>query len=92
MNKLEAQAILNKELEAFRAKPYSELIQIIDKQIAYEVPAQGTRYQVEIQAMWDDRPDGDVRIMGSIDDGGWRALAPISRDFIKTKNNQLVDE
>jgi hypothetical protein len=26
---------------------------------------------VEIQTFWDSQPGGNVRVMGSIDDGGW---------------------
>lgn len=36
----------------------------------------------EVQAFWDDEPDGAIRVMASIDDGGWRAFVPLTEDFI----------
>ena len=49
-------------------------------------------YQIEIQVFWDDKPKGDVRVAGSIDDGGWRAYLPLCRDFIMAPDNSFVDE
>jgi hypothetical protein len=39
---------------------------------------------LEIQIQWDNNPGGDVRVMGAIDDGGWRAFLPLSSDLIMT--------
>ena len=52
----------------------------------------GKWYQIEIQAFWDGKPDGDIRVMGSIDDGGWRAYFPLCEDFIKSPSNEFVGE
>lgn len=93
-NKTEAKRIINQELEAYRGKPYSELVKMIDAEpVTYESTApSGTLYQIEIQAFWDSKPNGDVRVMGCIDDGGWRAFFPISSDFIKKPDGQFVGE
>src|SRR5438874_858878 len=50
----------------------------------------GTR--VEVEALWDDRPDGNVRVMGSIDDGGWRAFVPLTESFVMACDGSLVGE
>ena len=94
MNKDEAKKIIAQELEAYRAKHYSELIKMIDTEpITYELTTpSGTWYQIEIQAFWDDKPNSDVRVMGWIDDGGWRAFSPISSDFIKSPDDKFVGE
>jgi hypothetical protein len=47
---------------------------------------------VEIQTFWDSQPGGNVRVMGSIDDGGWRAFLPLSRSFIKSAVDSFVGE
>ncbi len=52
----------------------------------------GILYQIEIQAYWDDKPNENIRVMGSIDDGGWRAFSPLSDDFIKSPNNEFIGE
>ena len=80
MNKEEAKELILAELDAFRDKPNSKLIQMIDAApITEELTGPGgNRYQLEIQAFWDDRPDGNIRVMGSVDDGGLRACFPLT--------------
>ena len=38
------------------------------------------------------RPGGNVRVIGSIDDGGWRAFVPLSDSFIKAADGRFVGE
>jgi hypothetical protein len=94
MNRQEADKIIAEQLKLYREKPYSELIKMIkQKPSTYEFRGQsGALYHIEIQAFWDDRPDGNVRIMASIDDGGLRAFPPLSNDFIKTRSGMFVGE
>jgi hypothetical protein len=94
MNTQEAKKIIADQLKPYREKPYAELIRMIkQKPLSYEVKGPSDAlYQIEIQAFWDDRPNGDVRIMGSIDDGGLRAYSPISDDFIKSPTGAFVGE
>ncbi len=94
MNTQEAKKIIADQLKSYREKPYSELIKMIkQKPLTYEIRGQsGTLYQIEIEAFWDDRPNEDIRIMGSIDDGGLRAYSPISDDFIKSPTDEFVGE
>ena len=58
MNKIEAKEINAKELQAYRVKPYCELIKLIDTETrAYDVSTKdGPQYQIEIQVFWDDKP------------------------------------
>ena len=49
-------------------------------------------YQLEIVVHWDHRPAGSLRIIGTVDDGGLRALKPLADDFILTADGILVDE
>jgi hypothetical protein len=52
--------------------------------IVYQkVGKSGAEYQIEIQVFWDDRINGDLRVIGSIDDGKLRAFFPLTLDFIK---------
>jgi hypothetical protein len=52
----------------------------------------GTRYQVETQAFWDRGTEGDLRVMVSVDDGGWRAFVPLGESFILARNGSFVGE
>lgn len=36
--------------------------------------------------------DGAIRVIGSIDDGGWRAFRPLSDDFIRAPDGTFVGE
>ena len=94
MNKEEAKQIIRVELESFRAKPYSELVQMIGAEpvTSERTGPSGKRYQIEIQVFWDDKAGGDIRVVGSIDDGGWRAYRPLCEDFIKNPANEFVGE
>jgi hypothetical protein len=94
VDKVEARAILGAEVEKLRACSYSELVErLLDKQETFEVTGpSGSWYQVELQAFWDDKPAGNLRVIGAIDDGGWRAFVPLSDDFILAPDGSFVDE
>ena len=93
MNTGEASQLLGEELARYRAFPYSELQSRIGDAICTQVVgAGGSTYQLEINFAWDDRPGGDIRVMGGIDDGGWRAFLPLCDSFIMTPDGRFVGE
>jgi len=94
MDRREAQSILAAELTGLRKATYSALVErLLGRQETFDrVGASGARYQVEIQAVWDDRPDGNLRVLAAIDDGGWRAFAPLSDSFIRAPDGRFIGE
>jgi hypothetical protein len=52
----------------------------------------GTTYQVETEAFWDRGREGDLRLMVTVDDGGWRAFAPLGESFILARDGTFVGE
>lgn len=93
MNRFEAKRILVRQLKRVRGRSYGELRGLIDEPENFEVRApSGSEYQFEISACWDDRPDGDLRIFVSIDDGGWRASCPLTSSFILSPDGSFVGE
>jgi hypothetical protein len=61
--------------------------------VAFELRGpSGAEYQVEIEAVWDSRQKGHVRVIASIDDGGWRAFVPLCDSFIKAPDGSFVGE
>lgn len=93
MDKEEARAILGKRLEEYRRRSYAELQSLLDAPERCEVTGDsGVWYQLEFQAVWDDKPGGDLRVMGAIDDGGLRAFFPLQEDFILTPHGRFVGE
>jgi len=47
---------------------------------------------VEISAVWDDQPGEAIRVFFSIDDGGWRAWAPVTKCFIISPGGEFIGE
>jgi hypothetical protein len=93
MGKYEAKQVLAKALETYRQRSYQELQYLLETQDTAEVTTDtGKLYQLEFQAVWDDREEGDLRIIGSIDDGGWRAYMPLTDSFIISPTGEFVDE
>ena len=94
MNKTEACEIITVELAKYRNWPYDQLRALVDapKRSFEVVGASGTRYYVDINAHWDDNPEGPVRVLGCIDDGGWRAYLPMTDSFIKAPDGSFVGE
>jgi hypothetical protein len=93
MDKLEAREILGGEVTRLRAQSYSQLNALNgDSQHIDTAGPSGTEYQVEIQAWWDDRKQQNLRVMVSIDDGGLRAIVPLTESFIIAPDGSFVAE
>ena len=94
MNNDEALRVLQEELAIFRAESYDDLVRRISGGSfdCERSATSGAKYQVEVQFFWDNRPGGNVRVIGSIDNGGWRAFLPLSRSFIKSGDGSFVGE
>ena len=95
VNKDEAREVLRNRLQEYRQKSYSDLMELVNenRQDCYEVTApSGTWYQLEIQFFWDDKPNGDIRVIGAVDDGGLSAFKPLCLDFIKAPDDSFVGE
>ena len=95
MDKAEARKLQADKITALRQMPYDELHTWAEsgKVETEDVSGpSGRSYQLEIQAWWDNRKGGDVRVMVSIDDGGWRAFKPLCDDFIMAPDGSFVDE
>jgi hypothetical protein len=93
MDTVAAQRILDEWMAKLRAVPYRELASRVDSVTTDELARDSERsWQLEIQVLWDDEPDGNVRVMVSIDDGGLRAFVPMTKSFIKSRTGEIVGE
>jgi len=92
MDKPEASAILATEVQKLRKRPYCDLVRrLLDKQETFEVTAaSGVRYQIELQAFWDDKRAKNLRLIGAIDDGGWSSYLPLTDNFIVAPDGSFV--
>jgi hypothetical protein len=93
MKRREADAILKQRLDELRRRPYSELEQLIGNDDVIEISADsGVTYYMEVEALWDDRRRGHLRVLAAIDDGGLRAFFPLTDDFIIAPDGRFVGE
>jgi hypothetical protein len=95
LNKGEARSILAECLAGYRSRSREELAAWVSegRVDAKEVVAPGgTKYQLEVQFVWDAKPNGSVRVIASIDDGGIRALLPMTDSFILGSDGRFVGE
>jgi hypothetical protein len=87
----EASALLHAHLEPLRQSSYAELSTLLHKPRTCELSgASGAVYQVEVLVYWDDRPGGALRVIGSIDDCGWRAWMPCTDDFVLAPDGRFI--
>lgn len=70
MNKPEAQAILDGEIDRFRTMPFSELVAATSGPVyvCERTGASGEAYQIEIEAFWETSQKKRVRVVGSCDE------------------------
>ena len=96
MDKTEALKILHSELIKLRRKSYDEMTAVIGKTMIYEsIGPTGIQYQIDVQVFWDDprQPEGNLRVLASIDDGGFISfLKPLTMDFIMSPNGDFIGE
>jgi hypothetical protein len=93
MDKREATRILAATTGELRRRSRNELQKLLSNPEVTKVRGEsGTTYQVEAQAAWDDKQGHDLRVLVSIDDGGWRSFAPMSNSFIVAPDGSFVGE
>ena len=104
----EAGKIIKGLVNEFRSRSYEELRAMVGQEPVFGdvVGDSGRKYQYEIEAFWDDRKGGNVRIIGSISPNPDRPifdripllkLIPVfsalaTSDFIKNAAGEFVGE
>ena len=80
----------NEVASRYRARPRDELLRLLKEQDTFELVApSGTHYQLEVEAVWDDRRGRDLRVFVEIDDGGQSAFRPLVVDFMSPRMGGL---
>ena len=80
MDPIEALEVLSVEAMKFAGRSHAELSSLVDEPVHSQVVGRaGTGYQVEVSAVWDDKPGHTLRLFFSVDDGGVRAFVPLTR-------------
>lgn len=96
MDKQDALGALRQRLARMRVQSYTDLVaNWLDQPESVQILGRsGVEYQVEIEGFWDDprQEGGNLRIFGSIDDGGWRAFSPLTDSFIVAPDGSFIGE
>lgn len=92
MDKIEARAVIAEEIRKLRERSYEELLELRSPVTDQVVARSGKTYQVERQAFWDDKRRKTLRVLVSVDDGGWRSFFPLADDFIIAPDGSFVGE
>lgn len=91
MDRREARRLLMKALRKCRATSYRDLVARVDTEDHFEIVGpSGADYQLEIAFFWDGPRGGAVRVLGSIDDGGWRAFCPLCDSFVSAPDRESI--
>lgn len=89
MNKAVANNLIKQELDILKTRPYESLCELLEKPVSKNLLGRdGKNYQLSTEVVWDGEPGGDLRVIISIDNKGWRSLLPISNSFIKSPRGQ----
>jgi len=108
MNEREARSIVREKLEPYRHRSYAQLAEMIgqEPETGEVVGASGEPYQFEIQAFWDSRSGGNVRVLAGIDESPHKPIfwnipvlrwipiysTKVTEDFILSPEGQFVGE
>ena len=90
MTKQTLREILNAEIERLKQVSYIELLKLAQKIEVGQYGEGASFYQIEIQAFYDDHKTGILRVMVSVDDGGFSAFKPLTGDFIISPSGKLL--
>lgn len=102
----EAGQVIQREVDNLRSKSYGDLRTMIATGpiTGKRVGRRGEEYQFEIQACWDDEPDRNIRLIGSIDEiphkhilwkipvVRWVSMysPPVTHNVIKSPSDEFV--
>lgn len=79
MDRKEASILLSEALAMEVSKGYRTLVPRVGTSVSTKITSlTGREYDVKIVVAWDDEPGGDLRVIGNIDAGGFRAFFPVS--------------
>ena len=81
--------VLNDKLKELEALDFQSLVPYADREevLTYNENIEAKEYQIEVDIFYDSPKKDRIIVIGSIDDGGWRAIFfPYSKGFQKVKN------
>ena len=92
MDAEEACAVLAEQLQPYRGMGYKALQRLLAEADIFEIQGpSGVPYRLQIEAVWDDRPGGNLRVFGLLAAGeGPGARAPLTEEFIVASTGAII--
>lgn len=90
----EADQLFAEQVAKWRRESWANLRRHLKDPVAYEIlGTSGIVYQFEAEVFWDNRKEGNLRVIITGDDGrGWRVWRMRTEDFIKAPDGSFVGE
>jgi hypothetical protein len=93
MSRDDALALADEVLANLRNHSYDECRDLMNAVSRRELRGRdGKVYQVQIEAFWDGRKNGNIRVMVAVSGGGFSDFKPWCRDFIIQPDGSFVGE
>ncbi len=93
MDKTEARAVLAEVLSKFRSLDYSGAVRLVERPVVVTALGESGRcYRIEIRGAWEGEAGARLRVVASVDDGGWRSMVPLTAGFVLAPDGSLVEE
>lgn len=92
MDTEEPRTLLAEQLLPYRGEGYKALQRLLAEPDIFEIQGpSGTGYRIRIEAVWDDRPGGNLRVFGLLEDGeGLAAFAPVTGEFTIASTGAII--
>ena len=92
MNNEIALSLLHAAMQEYRSLSWEELDRRVDADGHCDVTGpDGRTYQIEVQVIREGRGPGPLHVLGSVDDGGWRAFKPLTVSFLVRPDGTRVE-
>ncbi len=91
--KEQMEKILKEKVDELMNLRYEDLLRLVDKEpehITYGIPENEDFYQIEIDVFFDDEKQKNIRVLGTIDNGGMSAFFPLNYGFIMTSEGKIL--
>ncbi len=93
MGRDEGLALADNVLADLRKLSYDECCQLMNAVSYRELRGRdGKEYQVQIEAFWDGKKNGNVRVVAMVSGGGFSDFKPWCRDFIIAPDGSFIGE
>jgi hypothetical protein len=88
-----ARAIVEDRLKELRKFSYGELVELVGQVSCDRINGpDGEEYQMEIEARWDSKTGGDVRVIVAVDGPGVSTFRPLTETFIMSADGSFTGE